>query len=152
MRIKQLMSADVRSCREETNLADVAKLMWDADCGIIPVVDSEQHLVGVITDRDICMATATRDSTPAALSAGAVMSRDVFCCSDNDDARKVVAVLKDRRVRRLPVVDQQRQLTGIISMNDLVAEASCARDAVIPGEEFIEAMRAICRHPARSYA
>jgi CBS-domain-containing membrane protein len=148
MKVRELMSTDVKVCDEQTDLAAAAKIMWDTDCGFVPVVNEERHLVGVITDRDICIAAATRDTRPASILVRDVMSRGVSTCSDDDDARSVLSLLKTRRVRRLPVVNTSGQLTGVISMNDMVARASCRRDAVLPGEEFLDALRAISEHQA----
>jgi len=148
MKVKELMSVDVKSCREDSDLATATKIMWDADCGIVPVVNDDRQVVGVITDRDICVAAATRSMDPGALKVRDVMSRTVATCADTDDARVALGTLKDRRVRRLPVVDRQRRLVGVISLNDLAIRAECRRDAEIPGEEFLDAMKAICAHRA----
>jgi len=146
MKVKELMSVDAKSCREDTDLATATKIMWDADCGIVPVVSDDRRVVGVITDRDICVAAATRAMNPAAIRVRDVMSRTVATAAENDDIRVALATIKDRRVRRLPVVDKQQRLVGVISLNDLVARAECRRDAEIPGEEFLDAMKAICAH------
>jgi IMP dehydrogenase len=74
------------------------------------------------------------------------MSRTVHTVPETDDARQALSALKDRRVRRLPVVDRQRRLVGVISLSDLVARAECRRDAEIPGEEFLDALKAISAH------
>src|SRR5437764_11241305 len=146
MKIRELMSTGVRSCSEDTDLATAVKLMWDGDCGVIPVVNDERNVVGMITDRDICIAAATRSKSPASILVRDVMSRDVASCAETDDARTALAILKDRRVRRLPVRDSQERLVGMISLNDLVSRAACRRGAEIPGEEFLDAMKAICAH------
>ena len=146
MKVKELMSVDAKSCREDTDLATATKIMWDADCGIVPVVSDDRRVVGVITDRDICVAAATRAMNPAAIRVRDVMSRTVATCADSDDVRLALSTIKDRRVRRLPVVDRQQRLVGVISLNDLVARAECRRDAEIPGEEFLDAKKAICAH------
>lgn len=146
MTVKELMTVNVKSCSEETDLATAAKMMWDGDCGIVPVVNGERHITGVITDRDICIAAATRAMSPASIRARDVMSREITTCMANDEVRDALATLKDQRVHRLPVVDDQDRLVGIISMNDLVARAECRRGAEIPGEEFLDTMKAICAH------
>jgi CBS domain-containing protein len=147
MRVKELMTTSVTSCREDADLATAARMMWDGDCGIVPVVNGERHITGVITDRDICIAAATRAMSPANIMVRDVMSRDVTTCAADKEVRDALALLKDRRVRRLPVVDEQDRLVGIISMNDLVTRAECRRGAEVPGEEFLDAMKAICAHP-----
>jgi CBS-domain-containing membrane protein len=148
MTVKELMSDDVRSCSEDTDLATAARLMWDGDCGIVPIVNDERRITGVITDRDICIAAATRSMSPAGLTVRDVMSRDVSTCKAEDDVREALARLKDRRVHRLPVVDRQERLVGVISMNDFAMRAECRRGAEISGEEFLDAMKAICAHTA----
>jgi len=146
MTVKELMSSNVKSCSEDADLATVAKLMWDGDCGFVPVVDDQRRVMGVITDRDICIASATRSMTPATLRVRDVMLRDVSSCMAGDDVRETLEMLKERRVRRLPVVDEQDRLVGVISMNDLVMRAECRRGAEVSGEEFLDAMKAICAH------
>jgi CBS domain-containing protein len=141
------MTPSVKSCSEDTDLATAARMMWDGDCGIVPVVNNERRITGVITDRDICIAAATRAMSPASMLARDVMSRDVTTCAADEEVRDALGMLKDRRVRRLPVVDAQDRLVGIISMNDLVMRADCRRGAEVPGEEFLETMKAICAHP-----
>lgn len=146
MKVRDLMSVDVKTCSEDTDLSTATKMMWDGDCGIVPVVDGNRRVAGVVTDRDICVAAATRSLSPATIRVRDVMSKTVATCSDTDDARVALATMKDRRVRRLPVVDRQQRLVGVVSLNDLVARAECRRDAEIPGEEFLDAMKAICAH------
>ena len=148
MRVNDVMSTNVKSCTEETDLATAVKIMWDGDCGIVPVVNTERRLIGVITDRDICIAAATRSASPSDLLVRDAMAADVAKCRKTDDVRTVLATLKDRRVRRLPVVDDQERLVGRRSLNDLVAHAECRRGAELPGEELLETMKAIGAHAA----
>ena len=152
MTMKELMCAQVKSCSPDTDLATAAKIMWDGDCGIVPVVNEERHVVGVITDRDICIAAATRSMLPASIRVQDVMSREVFTCAANDNVRDALGTLKNRRVRRLPVVDEHDRLVGIISMSDLVMRAESRRGAEVPGEEFLDTMKAICAHAAAAAA
>ena len=148
MTAKDLMRSDVKSCDADMDLASVAKIMWDYDCGTVPVVNEERKVIGMITDRDICIAAATRSAAPGNLRVRDVMVGQVYTCSPGDDVRTVLNTLKQRRVRRLPVVDQQQRLVGIISTNDLVARAESRSGAAVPGEEFLAALRAICEHSA----
>jgi CBS domain-containing protein len=148
MKVKELMSTGVKSCREDADLSTATKLMWDADCGIIPVVNDDRQVVGVITDRDICIAAATRSMNPATIPVRDVMSRNVATCAETDDARVALSTLKDKRVRRLPVLDRQRCLVGVISLNDLAIRAELKRDSDVPAEEFLDAMKSICAHRA----
>jgi len=152
MRVKELMTKNVKSCSEETDLSTAAKMMWDGDCGIVPVLNGERHISGVITDRDICIAAATRSLSPAQIRARDVMSRVIATCGQNEDVRTALAMLKEQRVRRLPVVDDEDRLVGIISMNDLVSQAEYRRGAEVPGDEFLDTLKAICAHPTPTTA
>jgi CBS domain-containing protein len=148
MKVKELMTKDVKACTEATDLATVAKMMWDADCGIVPVVDDNRRVIGVITDRDICIAAATRSLNPASIRVGEAMAKDVATCAEDADPRSVLETLKERRIRRLPVVNRQDRLVGILSVNDLVTRADCRQGTAVPGEEFLNTLRAICSHQA----
>jgi CBS domain-containing protein len=149
MKVKELMTKDVKSCTEDTDLATVVKMMWDADCGIVPVVDDQGRVTGVITDRDICVAAATRSLDPASIAVRHAMSMHVATCSEDADPRSALEVLKERRIRRLPVVNRQNRLVGILSVNDLVARAdSRPSSGGVSVDEVLNTLRAICAHPA----
>ena len=121
-------------------------MMWDCDCGVVPVVDESHRVVGMITDRDICIAAATRSEAPAQLTANDVMQSGVHTCGPDEDVRGALKTLKKYRVRRLPVVDRQGRLAGMLSLNDLVMATACRESAEVPGEEFLDALRTISAH------
>lgn len=147
MTVKELQTSDVKSCSPDTDLAAVAKIMWDCDCGVVPVVTDERKVVGMITDRDICIAVSSRSAVPSALHARDVMSGGgLFSCAAGDDARVALRTMKKHRVRRLPVLDEQGRLAGIISLNDLVMRADCRKGAELPGEAFLDTLQSICAH------
>jgi CBS-domain-containing membrane protein len=99
----------------------------------------------MITDRDICIATATRSAIPSEIRVRDVMSGGgLHSCAAEDDVRTALGTMRKHRVRRLPVLDQQGRLTGIISMNDLVMRAECRKGADVPGEEFLETLQSFC--------
>ena len=146
MTVQEISTARVKACSPDTDLAAAAKIMWDGDCGAVPVVNDERRLVGMITDRDICIAAATRATIPADIRVRDVMTPKVHTCRPQDDVRTVLRTMKEQRVRRVPVVDEQQRLIGIVSLNDLVAHAECRKDAAVSGEQFIDTMKAICAH------
>lgn len=146
MIVKEVLTSDVKSCSADTDLATAAKIMWDGDCGVVPVVNDERNVIGVITDRDICIAAATRSASPADIRVRDVMSGEVHACALGDDVRVALNTMKEQRVRRLPVLDGQERLAGIISMNDLVMRAACRAGADVSGEEFLATLKAICAH------
>jgi CBS domain-containing protein len=144
MKVKDLQTSDVRACNPDTNLAKAAQIMWDCDCGVVPVVDDNKTLLGIITDRDICIATATRSAAPADLVVRDVMSTgQVHFCRPDDDVRTVLATMSTHRVRRLPVIDRQNKLIGIVSLTDLVRRAEYRSGAEVPAAELLDALRSI---------
>src|SRR5262245_40467143 len=104
MTVRDLAQFEVKTCSPDSELASAAKMVWDGDCGAIPVVNTERRVVGMLTDRDICIATATRATAPPYLQVKDVMSREVASCSADDDVKTAMRVMKDRRIRRIPVL------------------------------------------------
>jgi CBS domain-containing protein len=151
MTVKELQTSQVKSCSGETDLAAAAKIMWDSDCGVVPVVDHERTVVGMITDRDICIATATRSANPSEIRVLDVMSRSgLHSCTPGDDVRSALDTMKKHRIRRLPVVDRQERLVGILSLNDLVMRASLRTGADVPGDQLLETLQAISAHSTKT--
>lgn len=146
MTIEEVATFDVRACGPDSDLAGAAQIMWDCDCGVVPVIDEDRRVVGMLTDRDICIAAATRGARPSEIQVRDVMTRDVAACQAGDDVRTVLQSMRNHRVRRLPVLDGDGRLAGIVSMNDLVKYAACRAGAAVPGGAFLETMRAICEH------
>ena len=143
MKVKDIMTTDVRTCTPDITLAAAAHLMWEGDCGILPVVD-DGELVGVVTDRDMYIALATRNARAAQLKVGAVASRPVATCAPEDDVHAALATMKQARVRRLPVVGFGNTVLGMLSLNDIVLAAGA--NSQIRDEEVVDALKAICGH------
>jgi len=143
MRVEQIMSSSPLSCGPETMLSDVAALMWEGDCGFIPIVDPQRHVVGVITDRDICIAAGIRRRPPARIRAREVMNRDVACCGGGADLQTALAIMRHEGVRRLPVLDADRVLTGVLSIDDVVAEAS-REGTGLNAADVVDTLKATC--------
>lgn len=149
MKVKNVMAPHAKAIWLTESLADAAKSMWDYDCGILPVIKDGRKVVGLITDRDICMAMAIRDCSPASVSVEEVMSRQVFSVTPEDDIHAALEVMKEHKIRRLPVVDAEGELTGILSMNDLVRNAKEASGKKTPQLTFgdvVTTYKAICEH------
>ena len=125
MRIEQIMTKQVDVCRPEDTLNAAARIMWDDDCGCVPVVadDRTHRVVGMLTDRDICMAAYTRGERISAVRVADAMSRGVRSCSPESTPAEAEAIMRAARVRRLPVVDGSGALLGIVSLADLAREA-----------------------------
>jgi CBS domain-containing protein len=144
MRVKDVMTDDVKCCNLETNLAAAAKIMWEADCGAVPVTDGQNKVIGVITDRDICIAGATRSRTEGEIPVQEVISKTLYSCSPNDDVRAALETMRSQRVRRLPVVAQDGRLAGIISIHDIAVQARHAgKGSAVPAEDVLDTFIAI---------
>jgi len=149
MKVRDIMTSDVQSCRPDTNLAAVAKLMWDTDCGVLPVLNDQGEVFGMITDRDICMACATKNRAPSEITVGETVSGKTFGCKMSDEVHTAMEIMKREQVRRLPVVDEEGSLQGIISMNDLillVGETQAGKAPAISCQDVARTLRAISAH------
>jgi CBS domain-containing protein len=125
MRTEQLMTKSPKSCQPGDTLAEAARMMWDHDCGCLPVTadDGSQRVIGMITDRDICMAALFYGKPLTGIRVGDVMAKDVWACNPGDAPCEAEAIMREARVRRLPVVDEADQLLGLISLADIAREA-----------------------------
>jgi len=144
MRIKELMSHPVVTCPQRTTLDDAARLMWEYDCGIIPVVDDDGRLVGVVTDRDICMAGYTQGRVLREIPVVSAMASQVVAAHANDSVESVEALMRVDRVRRIPIVDSERRPVGIASMNDLALRAARVHKSTVD-REIVETLAAVCQ-------
>lgn len=117
--IGSIMTVGVLVCAAGDPLTRPAQIMWELDCGIVPVVDAEQRLEGVITDRDICMAAFTKGRPLHEICVRDVMSQPVHRCSADEPLTRAIAVMAAAQVRRLPVVNAEQRVVGIVSLADL---------------------------------
>jgi CBS domain-containing protein len=144
MKVQDVMTKDPKWCGPDTNLAAAVELMWKNDCGVLPVVD-HGRLAGIITDRDICIALGTRNRPASELTVKEVATREVHTCSPGDGVQTAMATMKRGRVHRLPVVDQQGNLEGIVSLNDL--ELAAQRNyGDLTYEDVMDTVRAVGEH------
>jgi len=152
MKVAQVMKQRVKTCRPQDTLNTAAEIMWDHDCGCVPVVDTEGHVVGMITDRDVCMAAYTKGEPLRTLRIQDAMSKTVSTCRADDTVANAERMMRASHVHRLPVVDAADHLVGILSLNDLAQEAQlevAARKREVTFAEVGETLEAVCkpRHP-----
>jgi CBS domain-containing protein len=125
MKVEQLMTKQVDVCYPDQTLQDAARVMWERDCGLVPIVDGpNRRLVGILTDRDACMASYTRGHALWQIRIGDVMSTAIQACRPSDLLSEAEAAMRRTRVHRLPVVDEAGQLLGVISLSDIAREAA----------------------------
>ena len=131
MKVKDVMMATPASCDSEANLGAAVEILWNRNCGILPVVNTKGKVIGVVTDRDLCIALGTRNRLPGEVTVSQVASAKVLTCKPDDDIREAMNTMAQARVRRLPVVNAEGILEGILSMDDVVlrSEAEIAGKA-----------------------
>ncbi len=134
MKVKELMVREVRSVAADDSLAAAARIMWEHDCGCVPVVDQELHVVGMLTDRDICMAAYTQGVSLHQGRVSSAMSRRLFWCEPDDELAAAEKIMREVQVRRLPVIDREGHLVGILSLNDIARRAARERGGRAPRE------------------
>jgi CBS domain-containing protein len=122
-RAHELMTPAPQCCSRETPLNEVANLMVEANCGEIPVVDASNRLIGVVTDRDIVCRVVAKGKNPAALTAADAMTEPVVCVNEETSLQDVVAVMEENQIRRVPVVDKDGSICGIIAQADVAMQA-----------------------------
>lgn len=152
MKAAEVMTREVKTCGERDPLNRAARIMWEHDCGCVPVVSADNRVIGILTDRDICMAAYTQGLPLHAIKAESAMARTVVSCSPDDEITTVEDLMRQNKVRRLPVVDKDGRLSGIVSLNDLALEAERQRKAgggELSGDEISETLRAICEARSR---
>ena len=149
MRVEQLMTKQVKSCSADDTLDRAAQLMWDNDCGCLPVCagDGVNRAVGVITDRDVCMSALFQGRPLRELRVADAMARQLQACRPRDSLSDVETTMRQARIRRLPVVDEQGAVIGMIALADLAREAarqSTAARQEITETEVGDTLAAIC--------
>ena len=149
MQVQDIMTSDVQCCGLDTNLTAAAKMMEDSDCGALPVVNVHGQVMGMITDRDICMAAATNQKPASDITVWETVSGEAHTCQMSDDVHTALDIMKRKRVRRLPVVDEEGMLQGIVAINDLLLLAGEAKRGVAPAisyEDVVRTLKAISAH------
>jgi CBS domain-containing protein len=118
MLVKDAMSSHVESVAPSTTVRECARKMRETDVGALPVRENEK-LVGIVTDRDICCRTVGDGRDPATMTAREIMTSDVSSCFEDQDCAEAARFMKEKRVRRLAVMNRSRKLVGLLSVDDL---------------------------------
>lgn len=117
------MHEDVHSCRVDDNLETAAGKMWNNDVGCLPVLDKDGEVLGMITDRDICMAAYTKGAALRDIPISVAMSKYVYSCKPDSTVKDAEKQMSAHQIRRLPVLDENRKLVGVVTLSDLAREA-----------------------------
>ena len=154
MTVKDVLTQPVVTCQPDTNLAAAVALMWENDCGVLPVLAETGEVTGILTDRDICIAQGTRNRLPSEITVREVMGTSPLICKPTDDIRSALQIMREAKVRRLPVVGENGVLEGVVSISDIVLSAR--RGLVMAGSttgvsngDLVTALQAICSRASR---
>ncbi|MGP0073206.1 MAG: CBS domain-containing protein [Bryobacteraceae bacterium] len=147
MKVQDVMVKGVRFCNPDTNLAAVTKIFWEQGCGALPVVENGRA-IGMITDRDISIALGTRNAKAGDMLVRDVALPKVFFCLPSDDIHTALSTMRAQQVRRLPVVDSEGALAGILSLDDIVLFAGEGATDELSYADVVDTMKSIYEHPA----
>jgi len=152
MKVQDVMTEPVRFCSPETNLAAATAAMWENDCGVLPVV-ADGRAIGVITDRDIAIALGTINRIASDVLVKDAMSAKLFAALLDDDIHSALKLMRKEKLHRLPVIDADGVLKGILSLNDVALQAVHAngkKKVELSYEDVVSTLKAVCehRHPA----
>jgi len=138
MIVKEAMHRDVDWVSPDTPIAELAKLMREHDIGAIPIGEND-HLIGMVTDRDIvCKGLAQDNFDARRATARDVMTAEIHCCREDDDLAKAVRHMEELKVRRLPVINKSKRMTGILSLGDVSRSAT--------GDLLSECVKSVSAH------
>lgn len=134
LRAQQLMTHGAYCCRETDSLEQAARLMWEHDLGVVPVLDDSARAVGMLSDRDACMAAYIQGKPLSEISVGSVMSKSLYSVRPETPISVALELMGEHRVRRLAVLDEESRVLGVLGMNDVIREA--ARERENPNREI----------------
>jgi CBS domain-containing protein len=129
LRVQQLMTQNAVVCHPDHSLSWAAQQMWEKDIGVVVVVDSERRAIAMLTDRDVCMSALTTGRTLSEIPVSQAMSKTLFGVRPDQPVEQAAQVMREQRVRRVPVLDNNGHLLGVLSQNDLVKEAARERES-----------------------
>lgn len=139
MKVKEIMTRTVATCRPEMNLGEAIEVMWNRNCGMLPVVNAEGKVAGALTDRDVAVALGTRNRLPGDITVKEVTSGKLIFCEPDDEIHHALGLMAEGKVRRLPVIGKQGALEGILSMDDVLLHSETGRFGRAPALSFDEA-------------
>ena len=142
MTINDIMTKPPVTCRAGDPLATAARLMWENDCGSIPVTNDGGNVVGMITDRDICMCAFMQGKCLDAIPVSQAMAKHVYSCRPSDSLEAAERLMREKQIRRVPVVDGDNRPIGVLSLND-IARAAATRDTTSGDHQVTHTLAAI---------
>lgn len=151
MEVRECMTRNPRFAVVDTSLTEAARIMANGGFGTLPVVSPQGTVIGIVTDRDICVAVANEQRPPSAVTVGEIMNRRVQTCRPDDDVETAMQIMRGHRVRRLPVITPEEKLLGILSMDDVVLHSDAGAGWITTGigyGETVGTLKSIYGRPA----
>ena len=144
MQVQALMSHPVVTCHVRDSANAAAKIMWEHDCGVVPVIDDSGRLIGVVTDRDICLAAYFQGAPLTAIRLDSMMSRELCTCGPDDDVMDAEQMMSTRQLRRIVVVDERHAPVGMLSIGDVARHVGRSPSAKQKdGQELLSTVAAV---------
>jgi len=145
MTVREIMVASPRACDPEMNCAEAAEHLWAAGCGALPVIDRDRKVIGIVTDRDICMGAYTRGLPLSQIPVLSGASTALVSVRESDSLEAAEDLMQKHRIRRLPVLDDAGRPVGILSMNDLARRAQNGhRRRELSADAIARTLAAVC--------
>lgn len=140
MLVSDIMTLDPSCCTADCSAQAAARQMRQWATGVLPVVEDMESrtLAGIVTDRDLCLGVVAEGRAAAGVTVGDCMTRDIVCCAAGEPVERALHAMREHQVRRLPVVDSERRVVGIVSLTDII------RYAALSESEVIAAVARIC--------
>ena len=142
MYVHELMTPAPAVCSTSDHLTRAAQILWERDCGAAPVLDEAGQLAGIVTDRDICMAAYTQGRALREIPVTTAMAHHVIAIRADESVDTAEHLMADNQIRRIPVLDTDGQVIGVLSLNDVVRQASCEKSIGVD-REFVETLAAV---------
>ena len=147
MRVREIMSRPAVTCGASDSAERAAQLMWEHDCGAIPITADDGRIVGIVTDRDICMCAYTKGVPLREIPATEAMARRVHACREDDTLEQCERLMSEKQIRRVPVLDSQGRPVGVVSQNDIARHAASSQKS--DGRDHLAHMLAAIGEPRR---
>ena len=147
MKVKAIMTSEVRTCLPQTSLKAAAEIMRETNCGTLAVTNADHQVVGMITDRDICLALGGNQPLASQIKVSEVISGKVFSCDPGDEVKSALKTMRKKKVHRLPVVNKSGNLKGLLSIDDVLLHAGRAngkKNGKITYKAVVRAYQGIC--------
>ncbi len=150
MKLRDVMTPSAVCCKPDTNVGAAVELLCSHNCGMLPVVGTDNRLIGIVTDRDLCIAMGTRNRLPGDLNVGEIAITHVFTRKPDDEIHEALGSMAERHVRRLPVINEQGPPQGILSMDDIITHGDLKRwegCCELSAEEIIRSLKRLYGKP-----